>query len=286
MEAQVAGAVAGWAPGTSAWVLVWLLKGSLLLALLFPLAALLRRSSSSARHLVWTAGLAVMLALPLVSYGVLPWRLELPIAAGFVSSLYPTEAAAASQATTLRADVVDRAGLDGSSEPLAVPSPAGAALVGSSEVSTPTGTGRRTLTLGWWSGITLLESGVLVWAAGAAMLLVWLGRSAIRARRLVRTGTALIDPSWTTPLMEAADRLDLPELPRLLVNAGAAVPLTCGIVRPSIVLPPSSETWSDERRRAVLCHELGHIRRRDLMSHLLGRLTCALYWFQDRKSVV
>lgn len=83
MEGLGSAAAAAWMSGPSAWLLVWLLKGSLLLALLFPLAALLRRSSSSARHLVWTVGLALVLAVPLASTGVLPWRLELPVVAAF-----------------------------------------------------------------------------------------------------------------------------------------------------------------------------------------------------------
>ena len=37
--------------------------------------------------------------------------------------------------------------------------------------------------------------------------------------------------------------------------------------------------WSDDRRRAVLLHELGHVRRRDLIGHTLARITCAVYWF-------
>ena len=38
-------------------------------------------------------------------------------------------------------------------------------------------------------------------------------------------------------------------------------------------------TWSAERRTAVLIHELGHVRRHDLIGHTLGRIACALYWF-------
>src|SRR5262249_47041128 len=48
---------------------------------------------------------------------------------------------------------------------------------------------------------------------------------------------------------------------------------------PAIVLPVSAEEWPDARRRAVLLHELAHIRRHDLVGHVIGALACALGWF-------
>jgi HEAT repeat protein len=45
------------------------------------------------------------------------------------------------------------------------------------------------------------------------------------------------------------------------------------------VLPAECESWSQERRLAVLLHELAHVRRYDIMGHTLGRLVCAVYWF-------
>ena len=48
---------------------------------------------------------------------------------------------------------------------------------------------------------------------------------------------------------------------------------------PTIILPASAEEWSDDRRRAVLLHELAHIRRRDLIGHVIAGVACAVYWF-------
>ncbi len=45
------------------------------------------------------------------------------------------------------------------------------------------------------------------------------------------------------------------------------------------MLPAASDDWNAERRSAVLIHELGHVRRHDLVGHTLGRIACALYWF-------
>ncbi len=57
------------------------------------------------------------------------------------------------------------------------------------------------------------------------------------------------------------------------------MPFACGLLRPTIVLPAESYRWTLDRRRAVLLHELAHVRRRDLVGHTVGRFACALYWF-------
>src|SRR6478735_5585944 len=57
------------------------------------------------------------------------------------------------------------------------------------------------------------------------------------------------------------------------------MPFACGVFNPTIVLPAECDDWSLDRRRAVLLHELAHVRRHDLVGHTLGRLACALYWF-------
>src|SRR5207247_4797687 len=66
---------------------------------------------------------------------------------------------------------------------------------------------------------------------------------------------------------------------RLLSSPLIEMPFACGVVEPTIVLPASAEQWTDSRRRAVLFHELAHVKRRDLVGHTLGRVACALYWF-------
>jgi hypothetical protein len=76
-----------------------------------------------------------------------------------------------------------------------------------------------------------------------------------------------------------SDRLALEEPPRLLRSEDAKMPFACGVFNPTIVLPAECDSWSLDRRRAVLLHELAHVRRHDLIGHTLGRLACAVYWF-------
>ncbi|MEX0912856.1 MAG: M56 family metallopeptidase, partial [Gemmatimonadota bacterium] len=65
---------------------------------------------------------------------------------------------------------------------------------------------------------------------------------------------------------------------RLLRSADAEIAFTTGVLNPAIVVPASSDGWTEERRRAVLMHELAHVRRRDLLIHHISRWACAVYW--------
>jgi beta-lactamase regulating signal transducer with metallopeptidase domain len=243
----------------AAWAVGSLLKGTLLLIAVFLVAAALRRASAGVRHLVWTGGIAAVLLLPLVSL-VLPWRLSVirvpaPAAAPRVSA--PPVGGAVSGAPAGSATAAPVTGLVGSSGPSAVPA-------------------RSWLTL---PAMTLSQWVFWIWLAGALVVLLRLLRGAMLVRRVLRRATPLDSPDWTRPLIEAADRLGLAHEPLLLWSDAVLMPIVCGVFRPAIVLPSDAREWTDRRRRAVLCHELAHVRRYDLGLTILSRIGCAIYWF-------
>jgi len=65
----------------------------------------------------------------------------------------------------------------------------------------------------------------------------------------------------------------------LVISRVCRIPFTFRVINPLVVLPRSSESWSLERVRAVLLHELSHIRRGDYLTKLLARIVCSLFWF-------
>ncbi|MDR2088920.1 MAG: M56 family metallopeptidase [Clostridiales Family XIII bacterium] len=65
--------------------------------------------------------------------------------------------------------------------------------------------------------------------------------------------------------------------PRLFLNAKAASPMLIGLFRPAIILP--DREYSDEQLRAVLLHELTHLRRKDILVKWLSVIACSLHWF-------
>ncbi len=241
--------------------LVLLVKATCLLLVAVAASLLLQRASAGSRHLVWLVAVVGLLALPAMSAWA-PVRVPvLPAPLGAAAS----EAGAAVGTVDAKAagSRLDLPTVDVGSDDSRQASSAAAATPETLAVS-PLGLGTALLA---------------AWAAIALTLVLWLAYGAWSVRRIVRRAEPLDDPDWQTPLYEIADRLGLEAAPRLLRSEDVRMPFAAGVVSSTVVLPAESDGWSAERRTAVLIHELGHVRRRDLIGHTLGRVACAFWWF-------
>lgn len=117
-----------------------------------------------------------------------------------------------------------------------------------------------------------------LWAAGSIALLVWFAVGWWLAWRTARRAT-LAPASWQLEVTDLAARLRITREVRLGMLASNTSPLTVGLWTPHILLPPAALSWEASDRRAVLLHELAHVRRHDLRIHLMTQAACALYWF-------
>ncbi len=244
-------ALAPWGNGTL-WIVGVAVKGAAVLLFVLLVAAALRSASAGLRHLVWSGGILAVLLLPAVSL-VLPW--QLPVESVKIPAPVLVEDRA--EVPIERANVPERDAAETASGP----------PLNLRSVRTGMGPG------------SLAEWLFLAWVLGVVFFVGRLGVGAILARRVLVGATPLGSPDWTHPLIEAADRLSVSRLPRLLTSDRVQMPVVCGIFKPTIVVPAEAGDWTDRRRRAVLCHELAHIRRLDLPANLVGRLACALHWF-------
>ena len=67
---------------------------------------------------------------------------------------------------------------------------------------------------------------------------------------------------------------------RVKLTANSMSPAVCGLFRPAILIPQTlAEKFSDEQLRAVLLHELIHLRRRDVWVNFLQALLQIFYWW-------
>jgi TonB family protein len=104
-------------------------------------------------------------------------------------------------------------------------------------------------------------------AIGAMCRLVWLGVGFYRLRRLRRGSRPLhVALPWVT----AAD---------LRIADQIASPVTFGLRRPVVLLPPQFPDLDAPAREAILCHELLHIERRDWAFTVGEEVVRAVFWF-------
>lgn len=130
------------------------------------------------------------------------------------------------------------------------------------------------------NGANVSWQGVLVAAylAGCSVVVVWLVAGVVAARRLVRRAE-LVSMEQGGELRAAAEgepvRVDL------LVSREIDVAVALGVFRPRVLLPQAwVESRSADEMRAILAHELAHVRNCDLHWLALGRLLLVLLWAQ------
>jgi beta-lactamase regulating signal transducer with metallopeptidase domain len=262
------------------------LRGSVLLLAAGAATLLLRRASAAARHLVWALAFAGLLALPVLP-ALLP-ALEVPLPRAAHALLHALETGTPELHEveipfTVEVDPNPQLDPDPDLDPeIALVSgavhvagggfdPAHADAALEEELALEVHEGA--LALGW--PLLLLAA----WAAGAA---VWLGALLLGVLRMRSEGARA---RWVVegPLADMLERLRAEagvRRPVLLLRGDAsAMPVTWGVLRPRILLPAGAEAWPAERLRAVLLHELAHVRRGDWAVLLAVEAACALYWF-------
>jgi beta-lactamase regulating signal transducer with metallopeptidase domain len=110
--------------------------------------------------------------------------------------------------------------------------------------------------------------------AGVAFRLLWLAVSVGRLRRLRHAGEPSTGNRIHAELQEwIGVRCDIRQVP------GLRQPVTFGVFRPVILLPATLAGRSEEIQRAVLSHELFHVKRRDWGWLVIEELVCAALWF-------
>ncbi|MHB1313518.1 MAG: M56 family metallopeptidase, partial [Gemmatimonadaceae bacterium] len=244
-------------------VVLTVLKVTLVLLLAWAATAALERASAGSRHLVWLITLGALLVVPAVAVWA-PWPLRVLPAGASASSGHPDD--------VLNGAPPSRTP-DGQAPSRSVETSAPGAVVPGGAASRAPGAGAPA------RGLSVGAVLLLAWSVVALALLARLAHGAYAVRRVVKHARPLVDAAWQTPLYEIGDRLGLDVVPTLLQSSDVKMPFAAGLWRTTIVLPQESEAWSAERRSAVLIHELGHVRRRDLVGHTLSRIACALYWF-------
>lgn len=93
----------------------------------------------------------------------------------------------------------------------------------------------------------------------AVVLVVRLAFGYVLTRRLVKSSRGIGD--------------------RLHESASISVPLTAGLIRPTILLPLAWREWDATKLRAVVAHERAHVDRADWAINVMAGVNCCIFWF-------
>ena len=222
---------------------VW--QSTLFLAAVAVAVLMLRNASAAARHRAWLIGSlkfvlpALLLATPLGWLGI-----NRPSSIPYASPTPLLERWVGSQSTAV------------SSQPSAV-----------SRQSSPSHSEVYCLlSLAWFSGLVFLG---IRW--------LWSSR---RLARLVSRGRAPADPALLAALEQAKLAMGMKRTVPLLVSPATGTPAAYGIFKPVILVPSSiMDNLHQAELKAVLMHELVHVKRLDNLLAAFQRLLCWFFWF-------
>lgn len=121
---------------------------------------------------------------------------------------------------------------------------------------------------------TILFYGYL---AGAAAFLLYQGLSYAHFRRTVRRWKRdVARADYAAMLSDTAHDLGV-SAPEMIVCEAISTPAVTGLLRPRLLLP--HEHYDVQELRYILCHELCHLKRRDMLFKLVLLAANAMHWF-------
>jgi beta-lactamase regulating signal transducer with metallopeptidase domain len=213
-----------------------------------------RRSSAATRHFAWIVVLAGLLSLPVARRIAPEWSVPVGVAAVGVqpapverrTDRVPVPDVPTSPATSVAVPAIHTPDVPSASTTAFIPATSALALA--------------------------------VYGAGVAGVFLFFGAQSWRIRRLASRAVPVADEEWTSLLDAAAAEVGVRRPVRLLRSRDTVIPMTFGTRTPSIVVPAIGDLWSEDRRRAVLLHELAHVARHDCLTQTIALAACAAYW--------
>ncbi|MFW6090155.1 MAG: M56 family metallopeptidase, partial [Gemmatimonadota bacterium] len=221
-------------------------RGGALVGVAMLISLAMRRSSAAARHAVVALGILSHLLVPVVPITGLHVRLPYPASDRDVVA---QSLAAAPATAPIRPPDGSWSVATDPAEPGGEPAP---------------------VDLAWVLGLT--------WLGVAAVVLGRYAAGLFKVALLRAGGRPLRNEVPGQVISAAARAAGLRRSPEIRF-ADVSMPIACGIVRSTVLLPEAAANWSASRLRMVLVHEMAHVRRRDVAVQGLAQLVCALFWF-------
>ena len=211
---------------------------------IFAVAGLLifciRRKSAAVRGFVWSMAIVGCLIVPLFSLMLPKWELSILPADAPVSIAQTQQAPRAISSTPI------------------TPIP--------SQPNAVTGQSNPLISLQWTDWVAI------AWAGVGLFLFI---------RLIIGIGAVWHISARGTNFNRGAEQFqsDWNQRANVRLSNRITVPMVWGFLRPVILLPADADQWQTERLRAVLLHELAHIKRWDWVMLIVAQIICTVYWF-------
>ncbi len=262
------------------------LKGLVILGVAGAVTLVMRKSSATARHLVWLLAIASLLVLPVLSVALPGWAV-LPQWIDLESKEALTQGEAAPAQTMSKKPAGETTSPIVPSEDFQGPPIAGEVAL--QETATPTETSAPPVSVAnepatkdlevRFSAVSVLPWVMLGWAVGVVICLTPLVLGRLSLWRLKRSARPIKTGPLAELLAKTSGQLGLKRPVTLLSSEHRPMPMIWGIFRSKLLLPSEADEWSLQRQRVVLLHELAHAARWDCLAKFVAHIACALYWF-------
>ena len=147
----------------------------------------------------------------------------------------------------------------------------------SDSFSSPTPAGARPVFDRAFSGREIAAG---IWLAGVMTWSALVVGSTLRLNRRLRSSRPLQDNTAQAILDQCRQQLGITANPVLVESDVISSPALYGVFRSRLLLPRGfTESFSPAQLRLVFCHELAHLRRRDLLLNWLVAGLQAIHWF-------
>ena len=235
-------------------------KSLLVLGVAWIASALLRRGPASTRHLVWLIGFSMLVLLPILmavvpSHSLGIFHQSMKSAPNISQVNQPISKA---DLSSIESQLSEISGTSGFEPVRSDPLPAR------------------------WNWHQVIPMMGVLWLVGWMWIVlqsVWGFLAIYRMRKGSIPAQANI--SDRVDSHHLSQKMGINRSWELRLSAGSKPPtaMTWGFMKPIVLLPQESSSWSTERLEAVLLHELAHVRRFDSVTQFISVVTCAFYWF-------
>ncbi len=118
-----------------------------------------------------------------------------------------------------------------------------------------------------------------VWFIGILAQLIYFASGKIGLLKLRQNSENYSDKKPARLVKDLSQKMGINRSVLLLASEKCKIPFTCGFLNPVIFLPVNYRSWSLDRLKNVLVHEIAHIKRKDNLTYYLSRIICSIFWY-------